>query len=407
MVKVDLSQFPKIVNECYYPIFHDKHRFLVLYGGAGSGKSVTAAQKIVYRMLKEKNHKCLVGRKVANTIRDSVRAEIISAIRAMGVDSLFSYSTSQSGEMTIKCPNNNIIIFRGWDDVEKLKSIKDITCAWLEESSEFTEDDLDQLNLRIRGKHLKNYKQIILTFNPISEYHWLKKRFFDSVDEDAKVLHTTYLDNRFIDDEYKKNLEKLKFTNESYYKVYALGQWGSLKGQIYDNWDVVESMPEHFEIEACGLDFGYNHPQAYVHVRIDGKDAYLDEVFYKSGCENGSFIEEIKSTRPELTKKDNYADSARADLIAECERAGFNVMKAKKDVFAGINTVKGFRLHITARSVNIIREIKTYCWKTDKDGNTLDEPVKTGDDAMDAIRYAIFSAVGETNTIKSFKMKGL
>jgi len=393
-VTIDLTQFPRIVNEAYYPIFHDRHRYLVLYGGAGSGKSVAAAQKIVYRCLTESGHKFLGVRKIQNTIRESMRAEIVDAIEKMGVRSLFAYSTSPSGEMTIVGPNGNTIIFRGLDDPEKIKSIKDITGIWIEEASELHKEDFDQLDLRLRGKHLKNYKQIILTFNPISDQHWLKKHFFDRIDPDATVLKTTYLDNRFIDADYVRRLEKLKETNPSYYRVYALGEWGVLKGVIYPDYEVVDKLPEHFEIEALGLDFGYNHPQALAHVRIDGRDVYIDEVYYEREKENGAMIGWVEANRPELKRIKCWADAARPDLIEECRKAGWYIDKAKKDVFAGINTVKKMRLHITAKSKNILKEIKTYCWKTDKEGNALDEPVKIGDDAMDAVRYAVFSEVG-------------
>ena len=408
LIKIDLSRFPNLVNRMYHKTFNNESHFLVMYGGAGSGKSVTAAQKIIYRMLTERDHRYLVGRKVGDTIRDSSRAEIIAAIEDMGVRELFTYSESPTGEMTIKCPNNNVILFRGFDNVEKLKSIKGISSAWLEEASEFTEDDLDQLNLRIRGKGLRNYKQIILTFNPISEHHWLKKRFFDRIDPKATVIKTTYRDNVFIDDEYKESLEALKDTNETYYKVYALGEWGTLKGAIYDNYTVIDAMPDYAEIDVLGLDFGYNHPQSLVRIKIDGNDAYIDEIYYESGHDNRYFIEHIAKHHADIKHLKCWADAARPDLIDELQRAGWSIEKAKKDVFAGINTVKGLKLHITARSVNILREIKTYCWKQDKDGNTLDEPVKTGDDAMDAMRYAIFSELAKPDgTTKSFQIKGL
>ena len=393
------------INKVYMPFIQAQNRYAILYGGAGSGKSHVAAQKILIRISSEKKHRILVVRKVARTLRASVFQMFRDLIAEEDLSHKFKINKS---DMTIECiDTGSQLLFFGLDDVEKLKSIAGITSVWIEEASEVTQDDFDQLNLRLRVLRDDVYMQVLLTFNPVSVEHWLKKKFFDQGVEDTYIQKTTYKDNPFLPDEYLKVFNDLKATNPTFYKVYALGEWGTLKGQIYDNFDTIEKMPQYFEIETCGLDFGYNHPQAYVHVRIDGKDAYVDEVFYKSGTENGAFIEEIKTTRPDLMKLDNYADSARADLIAECEREGFNIMKAKKDVFAGINTVKGFRLHITSRSVNILREIKTYCWKTDKDGNSLDEPVKTGDDAMDAMRYAIFSAVGESNAVTSFNVKGL
>ena len=394
-INVDLSQFPTIVNKAYYPIFHNESRFLVLYGGAGSGKSVTAAEKIIYRFLLEPNHKYLAARKVADTVRESCRAELIGAIKMMGVDSLFKYGTSPSCDMTIIGPNNNTIIFRGFDDVEKLKSLKGLTGAWLEEASEFTKDDMDQLNLRIRGQDLKNYKQIILTFNPISEHHWLKSYFFDNPRYDATVIKTTYKDNSFIDDEYKQTLELLKDTNPSFYKVYALGEWGSLKGRIYDKYTVVPGMPESFEDESLGLDFGFMHPQAFVHIRFVGNRIYLDEIFYETGITNKEFIATIKSDRPELLNIPLYPDTARPDLISELEDEGFDVMQTDKAVFDGIMTVKGRDIHVTSRSKNIIRELKLYSWKQAKDGQIKDEPSKLNDHIMDAIRYGVHSHVNQ------------
>ncbi len=404
MVKIDLSQFPKLVNKVYHPVFRDTKRYEVLYGGAGSGKSVTAAQKIIYRMITEKNHKFLAARKVKDTIRESVRAELIDAIESMGLRSLFFYSDSPTGEMTIKGPNNNSIIFRGFDNVEKLKSLKGITSAWLEEASEFLESDLDQLDLRIRGKNLKNYKQIILTFNPISEHHWLKKRFFDRVEDDAYVLKTTYLDNNFIDDEYKRRIEALKETNQTYYKVYALGEWGTLKGAIYENYKVIDKMPEHAELETLGLDFGYVHPQVLVHAKIDKNNLYIDEVYYRSEKTNSHFLEWLQKNRSDLLKVQVFPDTARPDLISDVKNAGMRVGETKKDVFTGINILQGMNIHITARSANILREIKTYCWKMDKDGNTLEEPVKENDDAMDAMRYAISPLISKKTGAKSLKL---
>ena len=244
-ITIDFTNLPKITNDAYVPLYMNKSRYLVLYGGAGSGKSVFVGEKIVMRMLRETNHKFLVVRKVEATLRESARAEIIGAIEDMGFAKLFKYSTAPTGEMTITCKNNgNKIIFRGLDNKEKLKSIKGITGLWLEEASEFTLDDFTQLDLRLRGK-LKNYKQIVLSFNPITSKHWLKKRFFDTKDKDATVLHTTYLDNRYLDDKYIEVLENLKHTNNTYYQIYALGKWGVLKGLIYTDYTIIDEMPKN------------------------------------------------------------------------------------------------------------------------------------------------------------------
>lgn len=227
-VTIDID-IDDIMNDWAHPILDDESRYLVLYGGAGSGKSVAAAQKIVIRMLEEKGHKFLVVRKVANTIRNSVFSLLRSTIAEWGLTKLFKINKS---DMDIECVNGNKIIFAGLDDVEKLKSIHGITGMWLEEASEMLQEDVQQLDLRLRGE-TRNYKQIIISFNPIDITHWLKKIYFDQQRKNAKVVHTTYRDNRFIDDEYKKTLEALKDTDPYYYSVYAMGEWGVLGKTIF------------------------------------------------------------------------------------------------------------------------------------------------------------------------------
>jgi phage terminase large subunit len=391
-MKVDFTHLDKIINDEYFKHIWTDSRYLVLYGGAGSGKSVFAAQKIVIRVLTEKDHNLLVLRKVENTIRQSSRAEIIGAIHTMGLSSLFSYSESLTGEMTIKCTvNNSCIVFKGLDNKEKMKSIKDITSLWMEEASEFTLDDFTQLDLRLRGDHLKNYKQIMISFNPISSKHWLKSRFFDTKDKDAVILHTTYLDNRFIDAKYVEILTALKDTNRTYYDVYALGKWGVLKGLIFERYTVIDRMPRDAEVHRWGLDFGFNHPMALTEVMIDGNDMYINEVYYRSNSTTSEMMRTVKETHPYIMRLQGRADSAEPDRIKELRQAGFSVTKAIKNVKAGIDKVSSYNIHVTRGSTNIINELNLYSWKLDKSDNPLDEPIKLNDDAMDSIRYAVFT----------------
>lgn len=236
-VSVDIDT-EDIMNDWASPIVDNESRYLVLYGGAGSGKSVAAAQKIIIRMLEESPHKFLVVRKVANTIRNSVFSLIRGTIADWGLSKLFKINKS---DMDITCINGNQIIFAGLDDVEKLKSIHGITGMWIEEASELIQEDFQQLDLRLRG-FTPNYKQIIVSFNPISITHWLKTVFFDQKKSNARVIHTTYRDNKFIDDEYKSTLEALKEQDPYYYSVYALGEWGVTGKTVFNAQIVQERM---------------------------------------------------------------------------------------------------------------------------------------------------------------------
>lgn len=230
MIEVDLSSLPALTNDCFYDKYWDESRYMLLYGGAGSGKSVFAAQKWIVRLMSENEHKLLFVRKVAKTLRNSVFAEIRGLISRWGLSALFKINKS---DMEITCINGNSIIFVGIDDPEKMKSISGITGIWIEEASELTQEDFQQLDLRLRG-FTYNYKQIVISFNPISITHWLKKVFFDKKKKNSTVLHTTYKDNRFIDDDYKTQLEELKEQDPHYYLIYCLGQWGVLGKTVFN-----------------------------------------------------------------------------------------------------------------------------------------------------------------------------
>jgi len=211
------------VNDVYLESLIDKPRHLVLYGGAGSGKSRFTAQKIIYRTLAEKGHKFMCVRKVAKTIKESVFEELLNAINDFGA---MDYFIAFRGTHELYCTlNDNRIITAGLDDPFKIKSISGVTGMWLEEATEFTSNDLDQLNLRIRGQH-RHYIQFIYSFNPIDENHPIRKRFMMAPHDDTKVLHTTYQDNAFLSLEDIKTLESYKETNKLYYDVYCLGLWG-------------------------------------------------------------------------------------------------------------------------------------------------------------------------------------
>lgn len=217
----------------FLPYLHCDARFLLFYGGAGSGKSYFVAQKIVYRLLTAKMANFLVVRKTADSNRHSTFSMLQLIIEKFNVGNLFLINKS---DMTITCKNGNMVLFKGLDDSEKLKSITFphgvLTDIWIEEASEIEEADLNQLNVRLRGR-ADIRKQIILSFNPIAVTHWLKARFFDRVQENAVVVHTTYKDNMFIDEAYKRELEAFRDTDEYYYAVYCLGEWGVLGKTVF------------------------------------------------------------------------------------------------------------------------------------------------------------------------------
>lgn len=231
-------------NPLFRPYLTDNtHRYLILYGGAGSGKSVFAVQRFLYRLLTLPLCNILVVRAVAATNRDSTYALFRQVISKWGLSELFS---GKDSDLRISCANGNSVIFKGLDDTEKLKSITfpkgELTDIWIEEASEILEEDFNQLDVRLRGKGA--HKQMVLTFNPVSVLHWLKLRFFDRKDPRALVLKSTYKDNQFLDEDYKRTLEGYKDTDPYYYSVYCLGEWGVLGQTIFDAQKVSERLSQ-------------------------------------------------------------------------------------------------------------------------------------------------------------------
>jgi len=246
-------------NEAFMPLFFDEHRYLVLKGGGGSGKSIFAGRKVLERCVSEPGHRFLVCRKVARTLKDSCFAQLRGQLAEFYPDCGAKVKT-----LNISFPNGSEILFSGLDDVEKLKSIYDITGIWIEEASELLESDFNQLDIRLRTK-FPYYLQIILCFNPINATHWLKKRFWDQHDPRATVHESTYRDNRFLPEENIKTLEGFKDTDPYYYMVYALGEWGVTGKTVFEGKALSERLEHAPEPVRAGL-FEYNVAGDGVHI---------------------------------------------------------------------------------------------------------------------------------------------
>lgn len=240
-------------NDTYMSLFECDSRYLVLKGGGGSGKSIFAGRKVLERCVSEPGHRFLVCRKVARTLRESCFAQLRGQIAEHYPD---CGAVVNRGDLRIAFPNGSEILFAGLDDVEKLKSIYDITGIWIEEASELLEADFNQLDIRLRTQ-CPYYLQIILTFNPISITHWLKARFFDRKDPRATVHESTYKDNRFLTQEAVKTLEAFRDTDEYYYMVYCLGQWGVTGKTVFDAKAITARLMLHIQPEAVGY-FDYD-----------------------------------------------------------------------------------------------------------------------------------------------------
>jgi phage terminase large subunit len=268
-----------VVNDHFYKYLENQSRYLVLYGGAGSGKSIFASQKIITRTTTEPGHRFLCLRKVGKTVKDSIFAEFKSRIYELDLDNQFIINKSEHKFTHIYTGNE--ILCTGLDEPEKIKSIANITGMWLEESTEFTSEDFDQLKLRIRGEK-KNYVQFMLTFNPISEDHWLKK-WIDSRPENLTFDVSNYKCNQFIDQDYIDVLESFKTSNTLYYDVYVDAKWGSIDKTnkflfLWNQEHIKDTEYEHLPLW-LSFDFNVNPMTCIVGQRIDEKTInVLDQI---------------------------------------------------------------------------------------------------------------------------------
>lgn len=393
-----------------------RKRYIVMKGSAGSGKSVDTAQHFILRLMKDKGRNLLCVRKSDVTNRDSTFAELQGAVFRMFGEQYERYWHINSSNMIIENKlNKNQIIFRGVNDDkqrEKLKSIAvkrgKLTDVWIEEATELAQSDFEIIDDRLRGDLPEGqFYQIRMTFNPVSSNHWIKHNFFDRADPDVLTHHSTYLDNRFIDEAYYRRMQRRKEVDPEGYRVYGLGEWGEVAGLILTNYIVEEfdTSPERFDYMVNAQDFGFNHANCIGEVGFKDGDLYLCKELYLFEHDTDEIIKKAEGLfNRNLTM---YCDSAEPDRIRMWKKAGYRAVPVKKEpgsVHAQIDYLKQHTIHIDPSCVNTIKEIKQWKWRKDERTNTyLDEPVPFFDDAMAMLRYSIEQERKGKTKIKTFK----
>ena len=407
---VDLQKFQayvKLKSPAFVPLFQNKSRYQVAWGGAGSGKSHIVARKLLYRMLNESHvkHNFLIIRKVDRTIKKSVWTLFKNIISLWGMSDQFHMN--QTDRTMIWKENGAQFMFSGLDDVEKLKSIEGVTSIWAEEATELLQEDFEQLDLRLRG-NFGCLKQIILTLNPISDQHWIKNLFFDDPLDGSYTLKTTYLDNAFIDDEYRMVMTNKKKSNPRFYNIYALGNWGTAEGLIFNN--VKQRLIREEEVKGLdcvqGLDFGYtNDPSSFNQTHVDTKNKilYVYDGFYEKGLSNNRICEKIKELH--LHRAMTTADSSEPKSIDAIATKGVRIRgaaKGKDSINAGIDFLLDYEIIVNAHLVEFMTEFNNYSWATDKNNKPTNKPNDDFNHFIDSLRYATehYQARRKTGRIK-------
>ena len=387
-----------IFNPVYLPYLEDySTRFLLFYGGAGSGKSHFIAQRLVYKALKD-TRKILVLRKVNRTTKASTFQLLLDTLNQFGI---LNYCVINRTDFSITLPTGSQFLCMGLDDPEKIKSITGLTDAWLEEATEFSLDDFSQVNLRVRDPKAEN-QEIILSLNPVSKANWCYLHFFaenpelEEFRKTVRIVHTTYKDNPHLPEAYVQALLMMKATNEVYYKIYALGEFGSLDKLIYNNWQKMDFDPDTIKGQLlCGLDFGYtNDPTAFTaSILVENeRRIYIFKEWGGTGYLNDAIADQIKEMG--FAKSIICADSAEQKSIDEIKRLGISrikpCVKGKGSVLQGIQKLQQYELIVHPSCENVIEELENYAWKKDKQTNEyINEPAEGFDHYMDSLRYSL------------------
>ena len=401
MIKLNIAR--SLFNDAYFPYLFDySHRYEVYYGRAGSGKSVFITQKILCKACTSKR-KVLIIRKYATTLKDSVFQLFIDQLKKWKI---YKFCKVNMSTYTITLPNESVLLFKGLDDPEKIKSITDITDIWCEECSELSLDEFTQLDLRLRAQ--SGNLQIFVSFNPVSKQNFVYQKWFaNGAPDNTFVLHTTYKDNKFLPKEYIDALLEKQKSNPTYYKIYALGEFCTLDKLVYYNWKVEDF--DHTQIKGkllVGLDFGYtNDPTALVASVMTDKKIYIFKEWVDTNKTNPQIAQVIKSLG--FQKSTIICDSAEPKSIQELRQNGIYAArestKGPDSIIHGIQRLWEYEIIVHPSCTETITEFENYAWQKDKTtGEYINKPIDQFNHCMDALRYSLQCAGQQIKFAKMF-----
>jgi phage terminase large subunit len=399
-MKPRLSLPKDLINQDYLFLFSEPYRSIplqIIYGGASSGKSVAIAQRDIFDIINEPRN-FLIVRKIADTLRASVFEERKKVIQSWGLSKFFRISVSPM-EITY-LPTNHIMVFRGLDDVEKIKSIVVpngvITDLRVEEATETKSSDIGELERRMRGLSTV-LKRTVLSFNPTFRNHWIAKEHFNSrnikfaLNDEKLIFRTNYKSNRFLTNQDKRRIES--YTGYQG-QVYRDGLWGVLGDLIFNNWSISDISGINYDTTRYGIDFGFSSdPAAIIKTGYEKKkkELYIQNGIYIYGGTNDVLAAKAK---PICGNNPVWCDSAEPKSISELRNQGENrisaypVKKGKDSVWHSIQWLQQQNIIIDKGCTDVIDEFSQYQWAKNKNGETLTEPVGVNDHLIAALRYA-------------------
>ena len=359
------------------PLFDEmlqcKERVIIKQGGTSSGNTYTTLQLLVYYALSYVNKVItVVGQDIPNLKKGAYR-DIKNIIG--GSEFCADKFTFNESDRIVKCVTGSIIEFASFQNEQDAKSGKR-DYLFVNEANGIPYLIYWQLAIRTR-------KRIFIDYNPTSRF-WVHEKIIGK--PDTRLFITDHRHNSFLSKEEHEKIEGIE--DKELFVVYARGKTGKLRGMIYDNYDIVEDMPNAYKGRWLGLDFGFNDPTALIDVRLSGGELWIDEVLYKGGITNPDIAKLVRSNN--LAALTIIADSAEPKSITELKNLGLRVESARKgndSIRVGIDVLRRYRWHVTRSSVNVRKELANYKWQEGADGEPTNKPIEIFNHALDAIRY--------------------
>ena len=376
-------------------ILNLKKRVKIIQGGTSAGKTFGIIPVLIDKAARHEGIEISV---VAETIPHLRRGALKDFLKIMKWTGRFFEDRFNKSLLRYEFANGSVIEFFSADDSSKLRGARrDI--LYINECNNVTFDSYNELAIRTR-------KEVYLDFNPAQEF-WVHKELKNEPDSDFLIL--TYKDNEALDqsiiDQIEKNKEKAKTSSywANWWKVYGEGQLGMLEGVVFSNWKTIDTIPKEAKLLGIGLDFGYtNDPTAIIEIYNYNGQRIVNELAYQTGLLNSDIAKLLPKHVPV------YADSSEPKSIDEIKRFGVTikgVTKGKDSINYGIDVIQRNEYLVTANSQNLIKELRSYVWDTDKQGNRLNKPIDFNNHAIDAFRYHEMETLGIGSNYGSYAIR--
>jgi phage terminase large subunit len=366
-----------------------KKRKKVIQGGTSAGKTFGILPILIDRCIRTSNLEVSV---VSESIPHLRRGAMKDFLKIMMLTNRFRDNQWNRSALKYTFTNGSYIEFFSVEQPDKLRGARR-NVLYVNEANNVPFEAYTQLSIRTSG-------DIWIDFNPTAQF-WAHKELVGQ--EDTDYITLTYKDNEALPETIVRDIEsaKEKAKTSSYWsnwwKVYGLGQIGSLDGVCIKDWKEID-MPEEARLLCYGMDFGYSNDPTTLVGLYKYNDAYIfDEVIYQTKLLNSDISNLFKTNN---VADIVYADSAEPKSIAELRTYGHKVMpteKGRDSIVYGINLINQNKIYITKRSFNIKKELQNYTWIKDKEGNTINKPIDSYNHCIDAMRYAITSQLKNPN----------